>query len=48
MLDSSKIRRQLGWSDRIALSGGLDDCAAWIDRHAAELRRQPLDYVHKP
>jgi dTDP-glucose 4,6-dehydratase len=48
MLDSSKIRRQLGWNDRIGLSQGLDECAAWIDRHIEELRKQSLDYVHKP
>jgi dTDP-glucose 4,6-dehydratase len=48
MLDSSKIRRELGWSDRIGLSQGIDDCTAWIDRDLAELQRQPLDYMHKP
>jgi dTDP-glucose 4,6-dehydratase len=48
MLDSSKIRRELGWSDRIGLSQGIDDCTAWVDRDLAELQRQPLDYMHKP
>ena len=48
MLDSSKIRRELGWSDRIGLSQGIDDCTAWIDRDLAELQQQPLDYMHKP
>ncbi len=47
MLDSSKIRQQLGWSDRISLSNGLDECITWIDRFLPELRQQSLDYVHK-
>jgi dTDP-glucose 4,6-dehydratase len=48
MLDSSKLRRTLGWEDRIGLDQGLDQCIAWVKQNLKDLRRQPLDYVHKP
>ena len=47
LLDSSKLRATLGWKDRVALDAGLDDCIAWVKSNLDELRRQPLDYVHK-
>ncbi len=48
MLDSTKLRTQLGWKDQISLEEGLTDTAAWIDRHLTELKNQNPDYVHKP
>jgi dTDP-glucose 4,6-dehydratase len=47
MLDSSKIRKDLGWSDRISLSDGLDDCIGWVDRYLEDLKLQSFDYIHK-
>ncbi len=48
MLESSKIRKELGWSDKISLSDGLDQCIAWVDKHLEQLRNTPFDYIHKP
>lgn len=48
MLDSKKIRWQLGWKDQVSLDKGLDECIAWVDNHLEILRQQPMDYVHKP
>ena len=47
-LDSGKIRRELGWSDRITLEQGLEDTIRWVDRWFDVLKSQPLDYAHKP
>lgn len=47
MLDSGKIRRDLGWKDQISLDKGLDACIAWVDNNLAVLRQQPMDYIHK-
>ena len=47
MLDSTKIRKELGWSDSIGLSEGLDDCIAWVERYLPDLKQQSFDYVHK-
>jgi len=48
MLDSTKLRKNLGWQDRISLDQGLDECIAWVKSNFADLKRQPYDYQHKP
>lgn len=48
MLDSAKIRQQLGWTDRISLDRGLDETIAWIERFFDDLKSLPFDYIHKP
>ena len=48
MLDSTKLRQMLGWQDKISLDAGLADCMAWIKSNFAELKQQPIDYIHKP
>jgi dTDP-glucose 4,6-dehydratase len=46
-LDSSKVRRELGWSDVVGLEEGLKETVAWVDEHLGELCRQPQDYIHR-
>lgn len=48
MLDSTKIRRQLGWADRISLDRGLDETIAWVEKFIGDLKSLPFDYIHKP
>jgi dTDP-glucose 4,6-dehydratase len=48
LLDSSKARHALSWTDTIGLDQGLDDTLAWLTRNLAVLRLQPMDYRHKP
>ena len=48
MLDSTKIRDTLGWTDRIDLNSGLDMCIKWVNDNFDELKSQPMNYVHKP
>jgi dTDP-glucose 4,6-dehydratase len=47
-LDSGKIRRQLGWSDRITLEQGIEETVTWVERFFEDLRALPLEYIHKP
>jgi len=47
-LDSTKLRTELGWQDRINLDQGLDECIAWVKSNFEALKVQPLDYQHKP
>ena len=47
-LDSTKARTTLGWRDTVTLEEGVRDTIAWVDAHLQEIRRQPLDYIHKP
>lgn len=48
LLDSSKLRNELGWKDTIGLDRGIDECIDWVRRNLDVLRTSPLDYVHKP
>ena len=47
-LDSTKLHRELGWQDTISLEQGLDECIAWVQRNLDILKKQPIDYQHKP
>lgn len=47
-LDSSKIRSELGWQDRITLEAGLQETLAWIDGNLETLKSLPADYIHRP
>jgi dTDP-glucose 4,6-dehydratase len=48
MLDSTKLRKTLGWRERITLEDGLGQCVDWVKTNFDELKRQPYDYIHKP
>jgi len=48
LLDSGKIRNNLGWQDRITLDHGLQETLEWIDANLDVLRTLPQDYIHKP
>lgn len=48
LLDSSKVRHVLGWTDLVPLEKGITETIRWADDHAEEIAHQPFDYVHKP
>lgn len=48
LLDSTKVRTELGWQDEISLNAGLDQVIAWVKLEYEVLRHQSLDYIHKP
>ena len=47
-LESSKVRTELNWQNRISFNQGLDECIAWVRNNFEELKASPYDYVHKP
>lgn len=47
MLDSMKVRTELGWRDRISLGEGIDEVIAWARRFEAVLCKLPQRYEHK-
>jgi dTDP-glucose 4,6-dehydratase len=47
LLDSGKVRSELGWRDSIPLAKGLQETLAWIDANFATLKSLPSDYIHK-
>ncbi len=46
-LDSTKLRTELGWQDRINLDQGLDECIAWVKSNFETLKNEPHDYIHR-
>jgi dTDP-glucose 4,6-dehydratase len=47
-LDSGKLRRDLGWTDRVSLEEGIDETIRWVETFFADLKAQPMRYIHKP
>jgi len=47
LLDSSKLRKELGWVDRIGLEEGIRETIDWVNDNFEELKKQPSEYVHK-
>jgi dTDP-glucose 4,6-dehydratase len=47
LLDSGKIRTELGWRDTVTLADGLKETLAWIDANLGLLQSLPADYLHK-
>lgn len=47
-LDSSKLREQFSWQDKVTLEDGLTETQQWIDKNIEAIRHTTLDYVHKP
>ena len=46
-LDSTKLRQELGWQDKISLNQGIDECIQWVTDNISVLKEQPFDYIHK-
>ena len=46
-LDSSKIRKELDWSDNISLDSGLKQTLRWVDQNIDILKKLPREYKHK-
>ncbi len=47
LLDSSKLRHELGWADCIKLENGIQETIGWVNDNLKELQKQPSEYIHK-
>jgi dTDP-glucose 4,6-dehydratase len=47
MLESSKLRNELGWKDEITLDAGIDSVIVWAKRFEKVLPTLPSSYIHK-
>lgn len=47
-LDSSKIRSELKWADKIKLDQGLGECIKSVRDNFEALKASTYDYIHKP
>jgi len=48
MLDSIKLRTELGWRDTVSLERGVDNVVSWAERFSSDLTKLPAKYNHKP
>jgi dTDP-glucose 4,6-dehydratase len=48
LLDSTKLRDELGWSPKVTLDDGLTETLGWLDANLAVLESLPHNYIHKP
>ena len=48
LLDSAKIRNNLGWEEKISLKEGIEEVIKWVESNLEELKKQPYEYIHKP
>ena len=46
-LDSHEIRMELGWTDQVSLSDGLDRVINWVQDNLDELKEMPMIYEHR-
>ena len=47
MLNSDKIREELGWQDNIRLEQGISSTIEWVDENLETLKNLPHEYIHK-
>lgn len=47
MLDSGRIRAELGWEDKVSMDEGLDSVIAWIERDWDKLEGASMAYEHR-
>ena len=47
LLNSQKIRNDLGWTDKIPLESGVFQTKEWLDENLDVLCEQPDSYIHK-
>jgi len=47
LLDSTKLRENFSWQDKINLEQGLIDTLSWVDNNIEILKSLPADYIHK-
>jgi dTDP-glucose 4,6-dehydratase len=48
LVDSTRIRRQLGWAPSIHLDDGLREVVQWVDENLDGFKSEDLEYQHRP
>lgn len=47
VIDSQKIRRELGWQQRVHINEGLREVVAWVDQEWGSIETLPHEYQHQ-
>lgn len=48
VIDSTKARKEFGWAPSIGMEEGLSGTISWITANWEEIKKEPLEYIHKP
>ncbi len=48
VINSARARKELGWRPEIDIDEGLDDVVGWVNEYWDEIKREQLEYQHKP
>tara|TARA_B100000989_G_C19510186_1_gene458591 strand:- start:7 stop:996 length:990 start_codon:yes stop_codon:yes gene_type:complete len=43
-IDSTKIKKELGWKPVISIEDGIEDCINWVERYRDELKKENFDF----
>jgi len=46
-LDSTKIRTELNWAEKVTLEDGIDRTIEWVRNNFDTLQKLPIEYVHR-
>jgi dTDP-glucose 4,6-dehydratase len=47
LMNDNKAQKELGWQPQVNLEQGIANTIAWVDKHWAEIKQQPFNYIHK-
>ena len=47
VIDSTRARSELGWRPEVSFNTGLGEVVDWVNEYWEEIRRQPLEYIHR-
>lgn len=48
VIDSARARQELGWVPKVSLEDGLAEVIGWVEDNWEQIKREPLEYVHRP
>lgn len=48
IIDSAKARKSFHWKPKVTLEEGIAGVIDWVDKYWEEIKKMPLDYIHKP
>jgi dTDP-glucose 4,6-dehydratase len=46
-ISSAKLRAELDWAPKISLKLGIEEMIVWIEDNWNQVKKMPLDYIHK-
>ena len=47
LLDSTKLKTEFNWVDKVTLQQGIQETIGWIDNNLEALKSLPHEYIHK-